>query len=234
MVYIVVSGGVVLSNYYAEKLNSSNLLKVYDTQLDRVKRYLDEEIDFVRKNLEGHETLLELGAGYGRIVKELASSCQSILGIDISMESALLSEEYLKGIPNASVLQMDVHNMDLKETFDVILCLQNGLSAMKITTTDLINRILDKVTVGGKVYFSTYSENFWEHRLSWFVEQSEKRLLGEIDFENTRDGVIMCKDGFKAITYSMDQLHEIGRRSGYPYKIVEVDASSLFLIISKS
>ncbi len=220
-------------NYYSQKLNSQKLFKVYETKIPRVKQYFDAEIAFVRENLTGSERVLELGAGYGRIVKELAGNCKSIVGIDISDESVLLGKEYLKDSPNSEIMTMDVNHLTLEEKFDVILCLQNGLSAMKVTSSDLIEKILGMVVSGGKVYFSTYSEKFWEYRVMWFKEQAEKGLLGEIDLDKTKDGVIICKDGFKAITYTPKDLKMIGQLSGYEYQIQEVDESSVFLIIHK-
>ncbi|WZL71714.1 class I SAM-dependent methyltransferase [Clostridiaceae bacterium 35-E11] len=221
------------NNYYAQKLNSQNLFKVYETKIPRVKQYLDAEISFVRDNLMGSERVLELGAGYGRIVKELAGNCKSIVGIDISDESVSLGNEYLKDHPNAKLMAMNVHKLTFEEKFDVILCLQNGLSAMKVASSDLIEKILGMVAHGGKVYFSTYSEKFWEHRVMWFKEQANKGLLGELDLDKTKDGVIICKDGFKAITHTPQDLKMIGDLSGYEYQIQEVDESSLFLIIHK-
>ena len=221
------------NNYYAQKLNSKRLFKVYETKIPRVQQYLEAEISFVKDNLTGSERVLELGAGYGRIVKELAGNCKSIIGIDISGENVSLGKEYLKDSPNAEIVTMDVNNLTFQEKFDVILCLQNGLSAMKITSLDKIAKILGMVVSGGKVYFSTYSEKFWEYRLMWFKEQAEKGLLGELDLEKTKDGVIMCKDGFKAITSTPKDLKKIGELSGYQYQVQEVDESSVFLIIIK-
>ncbi|GAA0179141.1 hypothetical protein SH2C18_20650 [Clostridium sediminicola] len=221
------------NSYYAQKLNSQNLFKVYETKIPRVKQYLDAEISFVRNKLTGCERVLELGAGYGRIVKELAGNCKSIVGIDISNESVALGKEYLKDTPNAEITIMDATNLTFKEKFDVILCLQNGLSAMKVTSSDLIEKILGMVECGGKVYFSTYSEKFWEYRLMWFKEQADKGLLGELDLDKTKDGVISCKDGFKAITHTPNDLKMIGDLSGYEYQIQEVDESSIFLILHR-
>jgi 2-polyprenyl-6-hydroxyphenyl methylase/3-demethylubiquinone-9 3-methyltransferase len=107
-------------------------------------QYLDAEINFVRTNLTGSETVLELGAGYGRIIKELAPNCASITGIDISEESVTLGNEYLKNIPNTSLMTMDGHSIEINQYFDVVLCLQNGLSAMR-ATSDTINRIMGLV-----------------------------------------------------------------------------------------
>ncbi len=64
-------------NYYKELLNSQGLYKVYDTKIDRVRQYLNAEIAFVRERLTGDESILELGAGYGRILKALAGSAKN-------------------------------------------------------------------------------------------------------------------------------------------------------------
>jgi 2-polyprenyl-6-hydroxyphenyl methylase/3-demethylubiquinone-9 3-methyltransferase len=84
---------------------------------------------------------------------------------------------------------------------------------------------------GGSAYFSTYSGKFWDHRLAWFEEQADKGLLGKIDMDQTRDGVIICQDGFRATTFTEKDLVNLGEASGHEYEIQEVDESSLFLII---
>lgn len=96
-----------------------------------------------------------------------------------------------------------------------------------------IKKILGLLAPGGTAYFSSYSSKLWEWRLKWFEEQAGKGLLGEIDYDKTKDGVIICKDGFRAITHSPEDLREIGEDSRYPYVIDETDESSVFLIITK-
>jgi len=220
-------------NYYAKGLNSQKLYQVYQTKLPRVQQYLDAEISFVRKHLQGTERVLELGAGYGRIMKELASGCKEIIGIDISPGNVAFGVEYLKNIPNARLHVMDAHDLHFTETFDVVLCIQNALSAMKTQPLEYIKKIMDLTTPGGVAFVSSYSAKFWEHRLAWFHEQAGKGLLGEIDLEQSKDGVIVCKDGFRSVTNSLEDLDAIGSASGYTYEVSEVDDSSAFLVITK-
>ncbi len=221
-------------NYYAEKLNSMKLYQVYQTEITRVKQYLEAEIDFVRRQLHGREKILELGAGYGRILKELAPCVASAVGVDISADSVEFGKEYLKSFPNCRLLVMDAHDLKLNPEFDVVLCLQNGLSAIRGRgAPNLIEQGMKVLVPGGRAYFSSYSHKFWEHRLAWFQEQADKGLLGGIDMEKTRDGNIVCKDGFTATTFSQDALEKLGQNSGYSYRIEEVDESSIFLILEK-
>lgn len=222
-----------MSNYYAQSLNAMKLFQVYQTKYPRIKRYFDEEINFVRQNLYGNEKVLEVGAGYGRIIKELAPFAASFMGIDISKASVELGRDYIKECPNCNIQVMDVYNLEFDEEFDVVLCLQNGLSAIKGQPINLIKQCMKVLTSGGKAYFSTYSAKFWNHRLAWFHEQADKGLIGEIDLEKTHDGIIMCRDGFTAITFSEDELKKLGEESGFHYRIEEVDESSLFLILEK-
>lgn len=222
-----------MSNYYASKLNAQSLYQVYDTRFPRIKQYFAEEINFVRKDLTGTEHVLEMAAGYGRIVKELAPCCKHITGMDISEESVALGREYLRDCPNASMVVMDAHEMRFEEKFDVVLCLQNALSAMR-ADSKVISNIIQLLAPGGRAYFSSYSGKFWDWRLKWFEEQAEKGLLGEIDYQQTKDGVIVCKDGFRAITHSPEDLKKIGESTGLPYQVTEVDESSIFLVVENS
>ncbi|WP_373898639.1 hypothetical protein ACER0A_005785 [Haloimpatiens sp. FM7315] len=85
-----------MNNYYKQNLNSQKLYQVYETKIPPIKQYLDAEIDFVKDSLSNTQRVLEIGAGYGRIMKELAPYCEFILGIDISKENVLFSKDYLK------------------------------------------------------------------------------------------------------------------------------------------
>lgn len=221
-------------NYYAQNLNAQKLYYVYQTKHERIRQYLESELSFVRKNLGGMERVLELGAGYGRIVKELAPDCKEIIGIDISKDNIMFGKNYLEGISNAKLIVMDAHNLKLKGLFDVVLCLQNGLSAIKAEPISYISKLMNLLTEGGKAFFSSYSPKFWEHRLTWFHEQADKGLLSEIDMDKTKDGVIVCKDGFRAVTHSPEDMDTFGKASGFPYEVIEVDNSSIFLIITRT
>jgi hypothetical protein len=78
------------------------------------------------------------------------------------------------------------------------------------------------------VLFSSYSERFWEDRLEWFRIQSEKTLIGEIDDAATGNGVIVCKDGFKAGTVRPDDFIRLTSDLAVDPIITEVDNSSIF------
>jgi len=222
-----------MGNYYREALNGPRLAMVYDTAIERVRRFLEAEIGFVRGSLAKTDSVLELGAGYGRIVKALAPTVGDILGIDIAEGSIAYGQEYLRGLANARLELMDAYALPFRDRFDAVLCLQNGISAMKGRSESLVSGALATLKPGGRLFLSTYSPHFWEPRLAWFEEQAAKGLLGALDREATRDGEIRCVDGFSATTVSEAGLRAIGARLGSSYELVEVDDSSLFLIVTR-
>lgn len=221
------------NNYYAEKLNSRKLFDVYETGIERIRQYLEAEIGFVRDHLQGNERVLELGAGYGRILKELAPFAASVTGIDVSAGNVAFGNDYLKEVPNVRLEVMDAHNLLFGREFDVVLCLQNGICSMKGDPRNLVAQIAKVLTDGGRAFISSYSPEFWEHRLAWFHEQAEKGLLGEIDLEKTANGTIICKDGFVATTCLRNDMEKLAQEAGLDFHIQEVDGSSVFLVISR-
>ncbi len=82
--------------------------------------------------------------------------------------------------------------------------------------------------------FSTYSEKFWPQRLEWFELQAEVGLLGEIDRQRTGNGVIVCRDGFTATTFTPDRFRSLAAGLSAAITLSEVDGSSLFCILRKA
>ena len=101
--------------------------------------------------------------------------------------------------------------------FDVVICIQNGISAFHCDQKNLLREALRVTKPGGLALFSTYAEKFWEYRLEWFKLQAAAGLLGEIDWEKTANGIIVCKDGFTASTVSPEQFRQLA--AGLPAQI---------------
>ncbi|RLB21785.1 MAG: class I SAM-dependent methyltransferase, partial [Deltaproteobacteria bacterium] len=115
-----------------------------------------------------------------------------------------------------------------KRVFDRVVCIQNGISAFKVEPRRLVLEALRVTRPGGKVLFSSYSPRFWNERLEWFQRQAELGLLGEIDYEATGNGVIVCKDGFRATTFGAEEFLSLVSDLHVSPQITEVDGSSIF------
>jgi 2-polyprenyl-6-hydroxyphenyl methylase/3-demethylubiquinone-9 3-methyltransferase len=113
-----------------------------------------------------------------------------------------------------------------------VFCVQNGISAFGVDPIRLIQEAIRVTKPSGVVLFSSYAEQFWEERLKWFELQASAGLLGPIDYAATGNGVIVCKDGFRAATYGARDFEELLSGLDQDFRIEEVNESSLFCIIS--
>ena len=212
-------------------MSSFNLQQCYQIAPSRVKQYLQAEIEFVLKHINLADKVLELGCGYGRVLQKLIGKASKVVGIDTSQESIQLAWELIKD-NFLELHEMNAINLKFEDgEFDVVLCIQNGISAFHVDKQKLIKEAVRVCRSGGKVLFSSYSDKFWEDRVAWFQLQAEHGLLGEIDNEKTGNGVIVCKDGFKATTVSAKEFLSLTSGLNVVTEIVEVDNSSLFCVM---
>jgi len=218
-----------MSGYYAEKLSAERLKHCYEIAPPRVKQYLEAEIEYVLNKLKATDRVLELGCGYGRVLQRLLGKSEKIVGIDTSYASLLMAREFIRNISSCDLVEMDAAELGFrKNSFDAVVCIQNGISAFAVNQRKLFEESVRVIRPGGTAFFSSYSKHFWKARLDWFRLQAKQGLIGEIDEAATGKGVIVCKDGFKASTVGPDDFAAL--TSGLPVlsKITEVDRSSLF------
>ncbi len=218
-----------MSGYYEDRLASDRLKRVYEVASPRVRRYLDAELDHLLSHIEPDDLVLDLGCGYGRTLEALGERAGWVVGIDNSIRSLRLARESIVPGVHCGLAAMDAAALAfLPGAFDVVSCIQNGISAFHIDRRTLVSECVKVVKPGGLVLLSSYAEDFWSDRLEWFERQAEEGLLGEIDRERTGEGTIVCKDGFIATTVGKEEF--LSLCSGFPVEIeiVEVDGSSIF------
>jgi SAM-dependent methyltransferase len=224
---------VDVGEYYDEKLSAERLRRCYEIAPPRVRQYMDAELARVLERIRPGDMVLDLGCGYGRVLPELARKARLVVGIDNAPASLWLGREMLRDVSNSRLLCMDAVRLGFHDdAFDVVVCIQNGISAFHVDQRALIEESLRVTKPGGIALFSSYSERFWPHRLEWFEMQSREGLLGEIDYERTRDGVIVCKDGFTATTVGPEQFADLTAGLDVETRIVEMDESSVFCEIT--
>ena len=220
-------------NYYQEKLAAQQLVECYRIAPPRIQQYLTAELSYVLEKIKPGDKVLDLGCGFGRVMPELAQKAAAVVGIDNSGASLMVAREKIRAVPNCSLVQTNALHLSFKNhSFDVVICIQNGISAFHVDQKQLIKESLRVTKHEGIVLFSSYADKFWNHRLEWFRMQADAKLLGEIDYEKTRDGIIICKDGFTATTVSPAQFLSITSDLGVKASIVEVDESSIFCEIT--
>lgn len=224
---------VRMAGGYYSRLAGERLRLAYDLASPRARRYLAAEIQHVAARVPAGGSVLELGCGYGRVLRPLSEHARVVVGIDTSLPSLELARRYLAPTRNVVVAAMDAMRPGFPpHSFDVVCCVQNGISSFHVDQRSLLGAAVGITRLGGVVLFSTYAESFWPHRLEWFRAQSAAGLIGEIDEDATGDGIIICKDGFSATTVSPEELSCLAAGLGWKRVIRTVDDSSVFCEIT--
>ncbi|MCP5065922.1 MAG: class I SAM-dependent methyltransferase, partial [bacterium] len=180
------------------------------------------------------DQVLELGCGYGCICFELEDTGAHLTGIDTERESITLARELAGSASSCDFREADALDTGFEAgQFDSVLCLQNGICAFGVEPPRLLQEALRVCRPGGRLFFSSYAEAFWPHRLAWFEAQAAEGLLGEIDREATGDGVIVCKDGFRAGAISPSDFRDLGKRFGLRSQLSLVDDATQVCIYSQ-
>lgn len=220
-------------SYYSKSLHSNSLQKCYKIAPVRVQQYLQAEIQFVANHIDVSDKVLDIGCGYGRAIPQIAGKAKQVTGIDLSHDNIRLAQDYTKEFDNCELYVMDATDLKFPaKSFELVFCIQNGISAINIDPLKLITEAVRVTKSGGKVLFSTYAENFWDARLEWFELQAEHGLVGEIDHSETKNGMIVCKDGFTATTFAENDFKDFAVQLNLNIKLIEVDSSSLFCIFN--
>ncbi len=219
---------------YYRKLAGEKLRRAYQIAPPRIQQYLQSEIDFTAQKVKPDNMVLELGCGYGRIFPKVARKAKLLIGIDTSLTSLQLGQKINRKFNNCLFLQMDALHLAFQgEVFDLVVCIQNGISAFRVDQKSLIQESLRVAKKGSRVLFSSYSDKIWKARLDWFQLQADAGLIGEVDCKKTRHGVIICKDGFAATTVGKNEFLSLTSNFHVDTRIIEIDESSLFCEIIK-
>jgi 2-polyprenyl-6-hydroxyphenyl methylase/3-demethylubiquinone-9 3-methyltransferase len=222
-----------MSSYYSERLAGERLQRCYELAPPPVQQYLAAEVEQVRQMLGPDSCVLELGCGYGRVLRQLAPVTRLMVGIDLSLASIAMARSYLAASDNVVLAQMNAIELALPaHSFDLVFCIQNGISAFQVDQRRLLATAVRVTAHGGTVLVSSYADAFWEQRLHWFRIQSAHGLVGEIDEAATGNGVIVCKDGFRATTVGPERLAELSRGLGVASTVETVAGAAVFCTIS--
>jgi ubiquinone/menaquinone biosynthesis C-methylase UbiE len=222
-----------MTGYYADRLHGERLKRCYDLAPSRVQQYLEAEMDYVARHIVSGDSVVELGCGYGRVMQYLSKNAGTVYGIDISFSNIEYARNFLQGYGNCRLAVMDAARTAFADdSFEHVVCIQNGLSALHVSRKALVEESIRIVKTKGKIFYSSYSPRFWSYRLHWFEMQANEGLIGEIDHDKTRDGVIVCNDGFSATTVTPEQFRGIIDGIEVRTHIEEVDESSLFFVLN--
>lgn len=197
------------------------LYKNYAKYYDKIYEKFDHknESEFIRWAVDKHNAskgnqLLDVACGTGRHAYYLKNDYK-ILGVDINPEMLSIAH---KKVPEAQFIDGDMKNLDLKQKFDVIICM---FSAMNYNTTleelkTTLKNFYDHLSKGGVLIFDygINQENWIDGLVSVDTVVDEGFKLARLCQSHLDDGifnadfVFLLKENGK-LDFDIDQ-HKLG------------------------
>jgi len=182
------------------------------------------------------KTVIDIGAGYGRILPQLAPLVKDIIAVEI--DSKMFNELKRRSIKytNVAVIQGDANCLSrllygVELTMPVILSLQNSLGTWKGNSKKAIKQ-MRKIAEQkhGEIIISLFRQKaLREYGAKMY--KSLKNLVGEIDLKKTefKKGIFRSKTGYVSKWWTKNEMGEIKKILGG--KIMKEILSTSFYIL---
>jgi len=184
---------------------------------DILQSHMKAEIDVISKVKDSkNKTFIDLGAGHGRILPDLAKISRNIISIDINPDMLRELKKRTEMYDNASVIEGDIQELsNLLEKADVqnpvLLLIQNTLG----TIEGDYKKVLSEMKAITKKYKSEIIISLFrqESLKDWGIKMYSKiqEMVGEPDLlkTNFKKGVFISKTGYEAKWWNSAEIERI-------------------------
>lgn len=194
-------------------------IEVVENSSDPIlRKFMVAEIDeILRVKNSKDKTFIDLGAGHGRLLPELAKNGKNIISIEVNKAMLPELERRTKKYKNAKLIQGDISQLSslLKEEDlhrPVILLLGNTLSVIEGNSKTVLLEI-KKVAQShnGEIIISF---TLAEALATWGIKElypSFSKMVGEPDLEKTdfKKGLFVSKTGYTSKWRSKKEINKI-------------------------
>lgn len=201
-----------------------------------LQKYISEEIKTIAgiKNVSD-KTLIELGAGYGRIWPEIAHECRRLLGIEINPKMynslKMMADKYKNSLAIEGDITKSTPYSTIKDQDEVVfLLLQNTLGVVEGDWIDVIKQIKNFKTKRSKeLILSTFRSESLE-TIGMKIYTTLVDMFGVIDLSQSdiTSGVVKTEDGYKAKWWLDHEIYQVINQ--FDAKIVSHKKTELYQI----
>ncbi len=188
--------------------------RLQDPVLDR---YMKDEFDFIREVIKQKKYhVIDLGAGYGRVISRIIKHTESITAIEIDDDMFDALEINQKHIENVKCLKEDITNLSsylkLSDSYtNLFLLCQNTLGVIEGDYKNLLKG-LRELGENGKteVIISVFNKNALK-KYGVLLYEKLKEMVGEIDLNESKlnEGVFTSQTGYVSKWWSNEEMKQV-------------------------
>lgn len=132
------------------------------------KKWFDKEKEYLNKNIGKDSSVLEVGCGEGRSLKDIFSVTKNLTGIDHDPQAIEDAKKNFKEHSQVKILKADAIDLPFeKNSFDFIICMTTfaNFGDKKFKVLEEMKRVIKD---NGKIILSVFSEDAFEERMKLY------------------------------------------------------------------
>ncbi len=191
------------------------------------ENWTQKDIIEIRKFLNKDSVVLEIGCGWGRVIKALAPYCKKFIGIDNSEAETIEAKSFLKDIDNVKVFLEDGKETHFPDNyFDAIVISGNTFGNLGENKENVLQEMKRLLKPDGKILLSVYSEGAKARRLKAYKDIGMK-------IKTTESKKIIFEGGLISEEFSKEDIESLFEKYGLKVQFRDISSVALFCIVSK-
>lgn len=214
-----------------------NMKKQYDIERwesvlrdlpDSYKKWFKEEGEYLRSNIVKDATVLEIGCGDGRSLKDIISVTKNLTGIEHNKEAVEITKREFSKYPRVKIIFAEAKDLPFEnKTFNYVICMTTfaNFGDDKFKILDEMKRVLKD---NGTIIISVFSENAFEERMKVYKKSNVpiKKIVGTTMYYESKYDLGISEQ------FSEKKLREIFKKA--KLKILELKKLDISYIIKLS
>ena len=206
---------------FFERHGQSNFLDVcYAAAPPRIQAALVEELEFLRRVLQGSGRVLELGCGNGRLLEALRDCVSQWVGVDF-LESYLRHARAQRRLAAGTALVAGrAPGLPFANAvFEVVVCAQNMLGLMGDQKLAVLREAKRIARPQGTLVFLVYSALSLVPRVEWYTEMHRRGMMAPLDWARSTPELLITEDGHASECFRRERLEQLFCEAGFTPRI---------------
>ncbi|MDE1870167.1 MAG: methyltransferase domain-containing protein [Candidatus Micrarchaeota archaeon] len=199
--------------------------EIYISRVERhpdtnFQNYMHMELRYIKnvKQIE-NKTVVDLGAGYGRVEKKLSEIARKVIAVELDDVMFSTLRDKTKTLKNVSLVKGDVNKLSefISGENLVLISLQNSLGTWIGNRHEALKQIREVIERNkGEIIISLLNQKSLK---GWGVDliySNVKEMVGEVDLARTNfeKGLFVSKTGYISKWYSRIEAEQISQEIG--------------------